>query len=279
MTPPLVALYVPGDRPDRYDKATSAGADLVIIDLEDAVAPTRKLEARTATVRYLGQGHICPVAVRINGSDTLWHGDDLAALGQVSFLSAVRVPKVEAPTQLRRIAQALPDVPIQALIESARGIENISAIATGPGVASISLGEADIRSDLAISDPQGLDWIRTRIVIAARAAQLPPPMMSVYPSVSDLDGLAASCVEGRARGFLGRMAIHPKQIPVIRNAFRPTQEEVDRAEQIVNALKTAEHDTDTGVVVLQDGSMVDAAMKIAAERTIALAETSSRGVS
>mgnify|MGYP001053498767 CR=1 FL=1 len=267
--PPLVALYVPGDRPDRFGTAMSAGADVVFVDLEDAVVPAHKAQARDAAVALLADRPGCPVVVRINGIDTPWGEDDLDAMAGRAHLAGVRVPKVETTAQVRRIAERLPAVPIHALIESAVGVENMHEIAHAPNLASIGLGDADLRSDLGITDPDGLAWIRSRTVVAARAAGLPAPMMSVYTAVNDLDGLASSCAAGKAHGFVGRAAIHPRQIPVIRAAFQPDQREIDNAHAVLAALDDAAA-AGSGVAVLPSGRMVDAAMRRQAERIIAL---------
>jgi citrate lyase subunit beta/citryl-CoA lyase len=160
---------------------------------------------------------------------------------------------------------------VHCLIETALGVERAYAIATaGPVVASIGLGEADLRGDLAVTDDGGLAYARGRIVVAARAAGLPPPAMSVYPDIEDLDGLAASCRAGRALGFLGRTAIHPRQLPVIVAAFRPTADEVVRARAVLDALADADA-AGRGTAVLPDGRFVDRAMAPGARRVLDLA--------
>lgn len=255
----LTWLYVPGDRPDRFASALSSGADTVIVDLEDAVAPARKPAALDAVAELLGAAQPVPVQVRISSFDQL---DVLAGL---PGLAGVRVPKVETPQAVR--AAGVAGVPVHALIESARGVEAAFEIATvcAPD-GSIGLGEADLSADLHVSDEAGLTWSRSRVVVAARAAGLEPPAMSVYPHVSDLDGLAASCAAGRRLGLLGRAAIHPRQLPVIVEAFRPTTAEIEKAEMLLGAF-----DPEAGTAVLPDGRFVDIAMVTAARRTVALA--------
>jgi citrate lyase subunit beta/citryl-CoA lyase len=162
-------------------------------------------------------------------------------------------------------------IPLHCLIETARGVEAAFAIASAdPDIASIGLGEADLRSDLGITEEEGLLWSRSRIVVAARAARLPPPAMSVYANVDDLDGLAASCRRGRALGFLGRAAIHPRQLAVITRSFLPTDAEIAAAQALLDALGVAGR-RDSGVAVLPDGRFADRAMVEGAERVIALA--------
>lgn len=262
-------LYVPADRPDRFDKAVGSGADAVIVDLEDAVLPARKEYARAAVAEFLAAPPAVPVQVRVNAPGSPDLAADLAVLAGLPGLSGLRLPKVADPGQVRELGAAL-DTPLHLLIESAAGVEAAYALATAhPTVASIGLGEADLRADLGVAD-EGLLWPRSRVVVAARAAGLPPPALSVYPDVADLDGLAASCRAGRALGFVGRAAVHPRQLPVIVAAFRPGEEELARARELLAAVAEARA-RGRGVTVLPDGRFADRAMVAAAERTVALA--------
>ncbi|WP_309068787.1 CoA ester lyase [Microbacterium sp.] len=265
----LTALYVPADRPDRVSKALTAGADEVIVDLEDAVAPARKRDARAALVDALSAAS--SVQVRINARGSAWHDDDLAAIRELPATVAVRVPKIASADDVAAAREVVPGRRIHALIESAIGVERAFDIASA-GVATLALGEADLRSQLGLpsGDDAGLQWIRSRVVNAAAAAGLPAPMMSAYTDVRDADGLAASCAAGRAMGFLGRTAIHPAQLPVIERAFRPSDAEVDRAREIVERVGSAADDG-SGTVVLGDGTFLDVAMVEAARRVLAIA--------
>ncbi|MGK5676894.1 HpcH/HpaI aldolase/citrate lyase family protein [Micromonospora sp. URMC 106] len=266
----LTWLYVPGDRPDRFAKAVASGADAVILDLEDAVLADRKAYARQAVAEFLGQPHPVPVQVRVNELTGPDLDADLAAVAGRPGLSGLRLPKVESADAVAAVAARV-DAPLHPLIESALGLESAYAIAAAdPAVASIGLGEADLRSDLGVDDDAGLAWARGRVVVAARAAALPPPAMSVYAHVADLDGLAASCALGRRLGFLGRAAIHPRQLPVIAEAFRPAEGEVARAEELLAAVAEAQTRS-SGTVVLPDGRFADRAMVAAARRTVDLA--------
>ncbi|MFJ6630347.1 HpcH/HpaI aldolase/citrate lyase family protein [Streptomyces sp. NPDC091376] len=258
---PLTWLYAPGDRPEVVGKALSSGADIVIVDLEDAVAPHRKAYALAATTELLASPQPVPVHVRIHAER------DITALAPLPGLSALRIPKVAHATDIQVPAKLAPGTELYALLESAGGVEHAYAIATAdPAVRGIALGEADLRADLGVRNDTGLDWPRSRVVVAARAAGLPPPTQSVYPDIRDLDGLAASCAHGRALGFLGRAAIHPRQLPVIERAYLPSPEEVEAAEEIVKAAAT-----DAGALALPDGRFVDAAVVAAAHRTLSLA--------
>jgi len=267
---PLTWLYVPGDRPEVVTKALVSGADVVVVDLEDAVAPDRKEYARTATAERLTDPQPVPVHVRINALDGPLATPDLQSLESLPGISGLRLPKVTAPQDVVRVA-TLPsaaDLPLHALLETALGIEHAFAIATAhPALHGLALGEADLRADLGVRGDAGLDWCRSRVVVAARAAGLAPPPQSVHPDIRDLDTLAASCAHGRALGFLGRAAIHPRQLPVIERAYLPTSEEIEEAEQIVKAAAT-----DEGAQALPDGRFIDAAVVSAARRTLSLAD-------
>lgn len=249
---PLTALYVPGSRPDRFDKAATSGADMVILDLEDAVPQAEKEEARAAVCRWLPNADV-PVQVRVNAPGTAALKMDLAALPEGA---QIRLPKVADVHDL----DFLEGRRVHVILESALGVERAFDIASRPGVMGLALGEADLAAELGIDGDEGFAWIRSRLVIAAAAAGLPPPMMSAFAHVADFDTLAQSCAAGRRLGLRGRAAIHPVQLPVIRSAFAPTEPERVWAKEVLAALRH------TGVTTLSDGSMVDAAMARRARR-------------
>ncbi|MEU3336014.1 CoA ester lyase [Streptomyces sp. NPDC006668] len=271
-TTPLTWLYVPGDRPHVVAKALVAGADVVVVDLEDAVAPDRKDYARAATAELLTDSPPVPVHVRVNALDGPLAPRDLEAIAMLPGLSGLRLPKVTSPSQIIRIAHRTTsltgDAPaLYALLETALAVEQAHAIASAhPSLRGISLGEADLRADLGVREDAGLDWSRSRVVVAARAAGLPPPPQSVHPDIRDLEALAASCTHGRALGFLGRAAIHPRQLPIIERAYLPTTHEIEEAETIVKAATR-----DQGAQALPDGRFIDAAVVATARRTLSLA--------
>ncbi|WP_424531025.1 HpcH/HpaI aldolase/citrate lyase family protein [Sphaerisporangium viridialbum] len=250
----LTFLYAPADRPALVAKALAGTADVVIVDLEDAVAADAKSQARAEVVGLLASPQL-RVQIRINDVRTACGQADLRAIGPLcSGMAGIRVPKVESAVDIREVAKAVPGVALHPLIESALGLERAYEIASAdPAVASIGLGEADLRADLGVSDEAGLAWARSRLVVAARAAGLPAPVQSVYTDFRDLEGLAESCRVGRSMGFRGRAAIHPAQLPVIEAAYRPTEEEVTAANEVVAA-------AGVGAVALPDGRFVDEAV-------------------
>ncbi|MFI6343931.1 HpcH/HpaI aldolase/citrate lyase family protein [Streptomyces sp. NPDC050560] len=276
----LTWLYAPGDRPDVVAKALRSGADVVLVDLEDAVAPERKEYARAATAELLADGPPGPSGVAVHVRVNVLHGRlcsaDLAALAALPGLDGLRLPKVGSAADVAAVAAvvralrepAAPAPGLYPLLESALGLEHAFAIATADrGVRGLALGEADLRADLGVGPDDGaMAWPRSRAVVAARAAGLAPPAQSVYPDVRDLDGLAASCLHGRGLGFLGRTAIHPRQLPVIARAYLPTPREIDAARETVAAARAA-----PGALALPDGRFVDPAVVAGAERVLALA--------
>ena len=276
------ALYVPATRPELLAKALASAADAVVIDLEDAVAESRKDEARATVVELLGPGAAAggkPIFVRVNAVGTRHAHADVAAVAALP-IAGIRVPKVEGESHVRTVVGWLEAAgrgaggtpcELWCLIESAAGLERAFEIASAhPAVASIGLGETDLRASLRLGPgEEGLAYARGRLVGAARAAGLASPMQSVFTDVKDLDGLRASCMLGRQLGFMGRSCVHPGQLETINEAFTPTEEDAVRAREIVDALASAE-ETGAGAVALADGRFVDLAVVEQARATLAL---------
>ncbi|MET9315894.1 CoA ester lyase [Kribbella sp. NPDC003505] len=255
----LTALYVPANRPDRFAKAVAAGPDLVVFDLEDAVPVADKADARGWAVAWVAANARGPVEIRVNALDSPWIEDDLAAIRAVPQVR-LRVPKVERAADVHAVLDKVPSARITALIESPLGLERAFEIATADSrVVAVALGEADLSSALGVDGPEGLTWARGRLVSASRAAGLGAPMMSVYANVHDLDGLRRTCEEGRTLGFVGRTAIHPRQLPTIVEAFTPTPAQITAAQELLAAVEKADI-ANGGVIVLPDGRMADPAM-------------------
>jgi citrate lyase subunit beta/citryl-CoA lyase len=248
----ITGLYVPGDRPDRFEKAVASGAQLVILDLEDAVAPAAKPAALEAVTDWLRQRTVGGpvIQVRINPGGE----HEVGSLRATAAPVELRIPKVEHRDQLDRLAELAGPMPLTALIESALGVENARAIAAHPAVTRIALGESDLASDVGSREAPVLDYARVRLVFAARAAGLPAPMISAYPDIRDLEGLRADTERGKRLGCVGRIAVHPSQLAVIDEVFAPTAEEVDWAQQVLATVESG------GVSTLDSGQMVDPAM-------------------
>ncbi|TDE10611.1 HpcH/HpaI aldolase/citrate lyase family protein [Jiangella asiatica] len=271
----LTRLYVPADRPDRARKAFASSADVVILDLEDAVTTSAKHGARRSIPDLLAASEGRPLEVRVNALSTVWGVPDLEAIAPLPAEVGVQLPMVSSPTEVESAQRIVGDRPVHVLVETAAGIEALGEIAAVPGVASIGLGEVDLSADLGVTSDDGLAWCRQRVIVAARAAGLPPPNAAVYPNIDDVEGLAESTSRARDWGFVGRAAIHPRQLPVIEMAFAPMSGEIQRARQVLDTVAAASargHGTST----LPDGSFLDIAMIRQARRVLALHERAQR---
>ncbi|MFF4779234.1 HpcH/HpaI aldolase/citrate lyase family protein [Microtetraspora fusca] len=267
----LTWLYVPADRAEIVAKALAAGADAVVVDLQDAVAVERKDAARGNLVEHLAAWseravtHGVELHVRVNeiGGDPGVR--DLAVLGSLDGIDVIRVPRVEQSGDLDPVREAWGDrdLRLHPLIETARGLRHAFEIAAAPDVVAISLGEGDLSVDLGVADEDGLAWARSSLVVAAAAAGLPAPSMSVFGDLSDTRGLADSCALGRRLGMRGRAAIHPRQLPAIVEAFTPSAREIALAERVIDAAERS-----GGAQRLADGRFVDAPVVRAARRVL-----------
>jgi citrate lyase subunit beta/citryl-CoA lyase len=274
--PPLRSyLYVPGYDDSKIGKALAGEADAVVLDLEDAVAPNRKREARATVARVLEREPEKPVFVRVNAVGTALAAADVDAVA-TGHLAGLRLPKVESVEGVRLVAETLEGLrsgaTIQCLIESALGLERAFEIATSHArVSGTSLGEADLAADLGVADEAGLLYARSRVVVASRAAGLDHPVASVYTKVGDLEGLRRSTETAKRLGFLGRSTIHPSQVPVVNEVFTPREHEIAEARTLLDRLEK-ETGAGTGAFVLDDGRFVDRAVVESAHLTLSLAD-------
>lgn len=245
-------LFVPGHRPERFDKALAAGASAVIIDLEDAVAPADKASARAALVQWLATTS-ARVAVRINAADTEWFADDLRAVAAPA-VGAVMLPKAEDPQVLATLAGQRPDVALVPLVESAAGLANARALAAMPGVQCLAFGSIDLQVDLRLRDATEDELLpfRAELVLASRLAGIGAPLDGVTTAIDDAERLAADVQRARRLGFGGKLCIHPKQVAPVRAGFAPSAAEVAWAERVLAAAAAS-----AGAAVALDGKMVD----------------------
>lgn len=247
---PRSYLFVPGDRPERFAKAVTSGADAVIVDLEDAVAPAAKARARAEVAAWLQAGN-GPIVLRINGADTPWFADDLRVAGERG-VAAVMLAKCEAADALARVRAAAPEAALLPLVETAAGIDRLREIALAPGVQRLAFGAIDLALDLGVLDEAALAPLRLQLVLASRLAQLAPPIDGVCTAIDDAQTLAAETERAHRLGFGAKLAIHPRQVPVIHAALAPSAEEVAWAERVLAAAAQAQ-----GAAVAVDGRMVD----------------------
>lgn len=258
-------LFVPGARPERFDKAASSGADAVILDLEDSVPPSGKASARDAALGWLSTGRpSCPAGLRINSPRTAEGCADLAALaGCDAAPGFAMVPKAETPVDVEIVREVLPGVPVIAVIESPRGLSHAWEIATKSS-AGVLFGGADFSACLGADLADWDAMLVARGTIAAACGGASVPAYDVpYLDVADTEGLAQATARAKALGFSGRTCIHPAQVETVNTVFTPTNAEVDEARAIVDALETA-----GGGAVLHRGKLVDQPIILAARRTL-----------
>ncbi|MGJ5797632.1 HpcH/HpaI aldolase/citrate lyase family protein [Streptomyces europaeiscabiei] len=254
-------LFVPGSRPDRFDKAASSGADLVIIDLEDAVAPVDKERARDAAEAWLVHGN--RAVVRINAPGTPWSAADLGMAAR--YGCPVMVPKAEDPAALADLAaRTAGRCDLVPLIETALGVERAFQVCSTPGAVRAAFGNVDLAAQLGVAhdDRTALAWARSRLVVASSAAGIGAPVDGVTTAVRDADVLRDDVAHARRLGFTGKLCIHPAQLPGVAAGFTPSAEEVRWARAVLDAGES---------VTTVDGQMVDRPVLIRASRVLAAA--------
>ena len=268
MTHPMVVrsyLFVPGTRPERFGKALASGAQAVIVDLEDAVAPAEKDRARTAVAGALSPG--APVLLRINGAGTPWFESDLE-LAAHPGIAGIVLPKTEGTAEIDAVRRACGnDKPVLPMIESARGLWHALTIASAPAVQRLLFGSLDYQVDLALTDDD-LVHARSQLVLVSRVAGIGAPVDGVTPAIDDVDALRRETRRARALGFGAKLCIHPRQIETVNALFRPTADEVAWAERVIAADATAK-----GAAVAVDGKMVDRPVLLKAQGILAEAQS------
>lgn len=267
-------LFVPATRPDRFEKAAAAGADMVCIDLEDAVAPVDKETARETALEYLSG--TLPVGprwiLRINSPRTeLGMRDVLALLSGDAAPDALFVPKASSGEEMRWLDELLEaagkDIELIPVVESAEGLDRVlEIVSAAPRIVAVGFGSADFAAELG-SDMgvAALAYGRGRIAAAAGQAGV-AAIDGIWADFNDDEGLRGDTELVRSMGFDGKIAIHPRQVAVINAGFAPSAAEVERAERIIAAAEAA-----GGGVATVDGEMIDGPVVAAAEQTLAAA--------
>lgn len=278
-------LYVPGDRETMLSKARERGADALIVDLEDAVAPASKSEALEITASWVAEGHLGgpPVWVRVNNHPDLIDTEIRSVVGP--HLTGIMVPKIESAADMAAAAAIVSDaeqlaglssgsIRMMAFIETAAAVLAVDGILGVDGVDGIVLGEADLSAELAVRlSPNEREFLpfRMQMIVACAAAGLDPPVGPVHTDFRDLDALRRSTEALARMGFMSRQAIHPAQVPVINDVFTPDLEQVERARRLVEAADSAMARGD-GVFLDDDGRLVDEAILRSARRIVEVAE-------
>jgi citrate lyase beta subunit len=250
-------LFVPGDDPRKLARAWKSSADGVIVDLEDAVLPDRKDLARKLVVDSLPASGPAPLrVVRVNGTDTVWGLDDLAALDGAP-VDAIMMPKATTHS-LDRMPDG--DVPVIALVETAVGLRQAYDIANHPRVHALALGAADLGAELRWQPrPDGLELLHARstLVLDSAAAGIRPPFDAVYLDTRDTAGLKREADVARSLGLGGKACIHPAQVDVVNEVFSPSEQEIRAAQEVLDAFDAAVADGASAVTVVR-GRLVDA---------------------
>lgn len=262
-------LFVPADRPERFAKAFAAGADAVIIDLEDAVAPGMKDQARAAllTARNVLAAAASPCLLRLNPEGSVFHEADLEACRGLA-LQAVMVAKVESAAAVHRVAAAT-GLPVFALIESARGLAAAREVAaTG---ARLAFGSIDFAADLGCAHTrEALLLARAELVLASRLAGVPAPLDGVTAGIRDLEPVRDDAAYAASLGFGGKLLIHPAQLAPAATGLRPTEDEIAWAARVLAAGRE-------GGAAVVDGGMIDAPVRLRAEQIERRARAGARG--
>lgn len=243
-------LFVPGSSPQRFDKAARSGADLVVVDLEDAVAEPDKDSARESVLAWLRDGG--RAAVRINAAESHHHDEDVSRLIGLPGLVAVMLPMAADPATLAGLRARLGgDVALIPLIETAAGLVRAVDIGRAPGVVRLAFGHLDFAADVdADTGPEAMLLARSTLVVASRAAGLPGPVDGVTTVLDDPDVVRAEAQRSRRLGFTGKLCVHPRQVGAVNEAMSPDDEEIGWARRVLDAAVS-------GVARL-DGQMVDA---------------------
>lgn len=276
-------LFAPGNHPRKVEKVFAAGADAVILDLEDAVAVGEKEATRAAVVDAMQRPRTALGYVRINGVGTRWCMGDLEAVVG-AWLDGIVVPKVESPEQLRLISERIGDIErrrglpggsidLMPIVETALGVESAREIAAaGPRVRRLAFGGGDYTTDLDIvwtRDEHELAYARAKLAHASRIAGIEPPVDTVVVQVKDVERFRMSAANGRRAGFFGKLCIHPDQVGPCNEAFSPSENEIERARRIVAAFTAAEAGGSASIRL--DGEFVDYPIVERARRVLALA--------
>ena len=254
MHPPSSYLFVPANRPERFAKAFAAGADAVILDLEDAVLAAEKEAARANARAWLSTAGepASRAVIRINDVGTDWFAADCEFV-RSSKVQHVMLPKTESPAHVAAVLTALPaGGSVLPLIETAVGVQEVAAIARAPGVQRLVFGTLEYALDLDLSDdPRGLLYPAAQIAIASRAAGIAAPVAGVTPALHDDAQFRADWAFARALGFTAKLCIHPRQVVLLRELLQPTPAEIEWARRVIAAAEAS-----SGAVQL-DGKMID----------------------
>jgi citrate lyase beta subunit len=251
-------LFLPASDPRKIAKARESGADLVVLDLEDAVKPEDKRQARETAIEALKEDWPMPVAIRMNSRGSDWYGEDMAAV-ITAKPDLIVIPRAQGKDDISFVRNQT-GRPVAAMVETAKGV--VAVHETAREAAALIAGTNDLSADLRLPAGAGrgpLQMALQTIVLAGRAAGI-PVFDGVFNRLDDPEGFAAECAESRGLGFDGKSLIHPDQVAPCRAAFAPSVEEIARAERLVAAA--------TGGAERFEGEMIECMHVEAARRLI-----------
>ncbi len=277
-------LFAPGNHPRKVEKVFDTGTDVVILDLEDAVAISEKVATRSVVVEALQRPRKCRGYVRVNALDTEFTFDDVEAV-VAQGVDGIVLPKVERPADLQMVdwmmtslerQRGLPEggIDLMPIIETGKGVANVREICGAGGrLKRVAFGAGDYTRDMAIEwtmHEGELAHARAEIVLASRINDLQPPIDTVFIHINEHEHFKNSAVLARQFGYQGKMCIHPNQIAATNDAFTPTAEEVAWSRKVITAFQEAEAAGSASIQV--EGYFVDYPIVVKAERVVALAE-------
>lgn len=256
-------LFVPGNRPDRFEKAFASGADAVVIDLEDAVTAADKDRARDHAADWLSSGR--PAVVRVNAATTAWADADLEMCRRAGAL-AVMLPKAESPEAVQHAHQRSRAV-VLPLIETAQGLARARVIAAVAGVQRLVFGSLDFQLDMGMdADEDGLLAFRCELVLASRLAGIAAPVDGVTVDLRDASRVRTDAWRAARLGFGAKLCIHPSQVVAVNEGFSPSADQLEHACAVIGAMDAA-----AGSAVSLGGEMVDLPVVLRAHRLLARA--------
>ncbi|VVN78794.1 HpcH/HpaI aldolase/citrate lyase family protein [Pseudomonas fluorescens] len=259
------SLFVPGNRPERFVKAFVSGADIVIVDFEDAVEEEQKAKARANLVAFLNENTSARVWVRVNMAGHAEHEADVEMCRHPG-VDGIFLPKAESAEQVLRVTAT--DKQVIPIVESARGLDVLPSMARVQGVARLTYGRLDLGLDLGLSvtsfgAERMFDHVRYALLLQTRLAGLAPPLESVFSNIEDSERLQHYARTAGNMGFAGMLCIHPKQVAVVHTALAPTEDELTWARRILEA-------ADGRGAFKLDGEMIDAPVMARAKQFLSL---------
>lgn len=266
MQTPRSFLFVPANRTERYSKALNSGSDAVIIDLEDAIPTEHKLESRALLKQWLLDHPTEKVMIRVNSDQTEWFAEDIQ-LAQLSNVIALVLPKAEQQ-QAFEIIQQIHSIDVYPIIETPYGMAHVEQIAQFPAVQALMFGSIDFQLEMDMcGDALELMYFRNRIVLASKLAGIANPIDGVTADFSNTELVITETLQAKKLGFQGKLCIHPNQVKIVNQTFDPSPEDIQWAQEIIEAVQAA-----NGQTISLNGKMIDKPIISKAEKILKQAD-------